>query len=115
MKTDIHPQYYQDAKVTCACGNAFTVGSTVEKMEVEVCSNCHPFYTGDTSTKKAAGRVEKFKARQEAAKGTVKSKHEKKAEKREKRAVSKGDAAESKPSKKPEPRSDMSEWEANKG
>jgi len=90
MKKDIHPQYYPNAKVTCACGNTVAVGSTVEKMEVEVCSNCHPFYTGDTSTKKAAGRVEKFKARQEAAKDTLKSKHEKKAEKRARRETQKG-------------------------
>jgi len=85
MKKDIHPQFYTDAKITCACGQEFSVGSTVEKMEIEVCSNCHPFYTGDSSTKKAAGRVEKFKARQEASAGETKSKHEKKAEKRAKR------------------------------
>ncbi len=85
MKKDIHPEYHDKAKVTCACGNTITVGSTKDKMEVEVCGSCHPFYTGDTTTKKAAGRVERFKARQEAATGDTKSKHEKKAEKREKR------------------------------
>lgn len=68
MKTDIHPQYNEDVKVTCACGNSFTIGSTAQAIDVEVCSACHPFFTGDTSTKKAAGRVEKFKARAEAAK-----------------------------------------------
>lgn len=85
MKKDIHPAYNQKATITCACGASFTVGSTVEKMDVEVCSNCHPFYTGDTGTKKSIDRVEKFKARQTAAEGEVKSKHEKKAEKRAKR------------------------------
>lgn len=82
MKADTHPTYHNDAKVTCACGNTFTIGSTEEKMEIEVCSNCHPFYTGDMGTKKAAGRVEKFKARRAAAQDSVKSKREKKAEKR---------------------------------
>jgi large subunit ribosomal protein L31 len=62
MKTDIHPAYYQ-AKVRCACGNAFTVGSTKKEMEVEICSQCHPFYTGGSKIVDAAGRVERFKAR----------------------------------------------------
>ena len=46
MKKDIHPKYYPRARVQCACGNAFTVGSTKEFIEVEICSKCHPFYTG---------------------------------------------------------------------
>ncbi|OGZ23841.1 MAG: 50S ribosomal protein L31, partial [Candidatus Nealsonbacteria bacterium RIFCSPLOWO2_01_FULL_41_9] len=46
MRKDIHPKYYPKAKVICACGNTFTVGSTQELIEVEICSNCHPFYTG---------------------------------------------------------------------
>ena len=46
MKRDTHPKYYPKAKVICACGNTFTVGSTQELIEVEICSNCHPFYTG---------------------------------------------------------------------
>ena len=62
MKKDIHPPYYQ-AKVSCACGNAFTVGSTKQTLEVEICSNCHPFYTGGSKIVDTAGRVEKFKAR----------------------------------------------------
>jgi len=72
MKTDIHPTYFDDAKVTCACGNVFTVGSTKEKIEVEICSNCHPFYTGAEKIIDTAGRVEKFKARQAAKKPVVK-------------------------------------------
>ncbi len=63
MKKDIHPQYYPEAKATCACGNSFTVGSTKEKINVEICSACHPLYTGEEKILDTAGRVEKFKAR----------------------------------------------------
>ena len=63
MKTDIHPQYYPNAKVRCACGNSFTVGSTKETFEVEICHACHPFYTGKGKLVDTAGRVEKFRAR----------------------------------------------------
>lgn len=67
MKTDIHPTYYTKAQAKCACGNSFTVGSTAEILEVEVCSACHPFYTGTGKVIDTAGRVEKFKARRAAA------------------------------------------------
>lgn len=67
MKADIHPVYFPEAKVTCACGRKFVVGSTKEKIEVEICSNCHPFYTGNDKIMDTAGRVEKFKARRAAA------------------------------------------------
>ena len=63
MKKDIHPQYYPKAKVTCACGNSFTVGATKETIEVEVCSACHPFYTGKKKIMDKVGRVQKFRAR----------------------------------------------------
>lgn len=63
MKIDIHPQYNTEAKVTCACGNTFTTGSTKKELSVEICSVCHPFYTGATRTLDTAGRVEKFKVR----------------------------------------------------
>lgn len=62
MKTETHPQYYQ-ATVRCACGNSFIVGSTKKELEVEICSNCHPFYTGTAKIVDAAGRVERFKQR----------------------------------------------------
>lgn len=62
MKPNIHPTYHQ-AKVLCACGNSFTVGSTVPEIKVEICSNCHPFYTGTAKLVDTAGRVDKFKAR----------------------------------------------------
>jgi len=68
MKADIHPTYFPKAKASCACGNKFEVGSTREKIQVEICSACHPFYTGNEKTLDTTGRVERFKARQAAAK-----------------------------------------------
>ncbi len=67
MKTDIHPEYYTDAKVTCSCGNKFTIGATQKEISVEICSSCHPFFTGNEKVIDAAGRVERFKARKAAA------------------------------------------------
>ena len=66
MKTEIHPQYHT-AQVHCVCGNSFTVGSTVESIKVEVCSNCHPFYTGTQNIVDTAGQVERFQKRMERA------------------------------------------------
>jgi large subunit ribosomal protein L31 len=63
MKKDIHPKYYKDAKVICVCGNNFNVGSTKEFIETEICSACHPFYTGKEKIVDTMGRVEKFKKR----------------------------------------------------
>jgi len=68
MKKDIHPQYYDQVKVTCACGNTFTTGSTKEEIKVEICSNCHPFYTGKQKLVDTAQRVEKFQAKMDAQK-----------------------------------------------
>lgn len=61
MKEGIHPTYYPDAKVRCACGNSFSVGSTVPEIHVEICSACHPFYTGKEKIVDTAGRVERFR------------------------------------------------------
>jgi len=61
MKEKIHPKYFPDAKVTCACGNSFNTGSTQPILKVEVCSKCHPFFTGEQRIVDAAGRVERFK------------------------------------------------------
>ena len=66
MKDKIHPKYGK-AIVTCACGNSFETGSTVENLEVEVCSACHPFYTGKQKFVDTAGRVDRFKEIQEKA------------------------------------------------
>lgn len=74
MKADIHPVYHSDAKVICACGNKFTVGSTKEKIEVEICSACHPFFTGLDKVMDTAGRVEKFKGRAAKAKASPRTK-----------------------------------------
>lgn len=68
MKKETHPQYFAKAAVECACGNKFTIGSTKENIRVEICSKCHPFYTGNEKTLDSAGRVEKFKTRRAAAK-----------------------------------------------
>lgn len=62
MKTEIHPKYHM-AEVRCACGSVFKVGSAKEKLEVEICSKCHPFYTGSGKLRDTAGKVEKFKKR----------------------------------------------------
>lgn len=63
MKEKIHPAYYEDAIIKCACGNVMKTGSTKKEMRVEVCSKCHPFYTGDLKRTivDTGGRVEKFK------------------------------------------------------
>lgn len=67
MKDNIHPKYHEKASVSCACGNTFTVGSTKEKIQVEICSACHPFYTGKEKVMDTAGRIERFKARRAAS------------------------------------------------
>jgi len=70
MKKGIHPTYYEDAKVTCVCGNTFNVGSTKPNINIEICSKCHPFFTGEMKFVDTQGRIEKFKAKQEAAKNS---------------------------------------------
>lgn len=63
MKKNIHPIYYPDSKVICVCGSSFNVGSTKPEIKVEICSNCHPFYTGKQKLVDTAKRVEKFEER----------------------------------------------------
>lgn len=72
MKNNIHPQYHTNTKVSCACGNSFVVGSTREAISVEICSACHPFYTGKGKLIDTAGRAERFKARTTKAAATPK-------------------------------------------
>ena len=67
MKEKIHPKYYEKATIKCSCGASHIVGSTKEKMEIEICNECHPFYTGKEKLVDTAGRVEKFKSRREKA------------------------------------------------
>jgi large subunit ribosomal protein L31 len=63
MKEKIHPKYFQDAQVVCACGNTFTTGSTRKQLRVELCAKCHPFFTGERRMMDTAGRVERFNQR----------------------------------------------------
>jgi len=89
MKKDIHPKYNTKAKVVCACGNSFVVGSTQDEIHTELCSECHPFYSGKQKLVDTAGRVDKFKqkmAKQEAAAKTRKGKKAKKEAQAKKRA-----------------------------
>jgi large subunit ribosomal protein L31 len=69
MKPKIHPEYFNDAKVVCACGNTFTIGSTKKMVRVELCSKCHPFYTGEQRVVDTMGRVERFKRRYRKSEG----------------------------------------------
>jgi len=85
MKKNIHPKYHSDAKITCACGNVIETGSTTGEMKVEICSACHPFYTGKKKVLDATGRVDRFKKMAEKAqalKKTIKVKTERKSTKK---------------------------------
>jgi len=66
MRENIHPTYYENAKVTCSCGNSWLTGSTIEEIRVNICSQCHPFYTGEQRIVDTVGRVERFVKRLEA-------------------------------------------------
>lgn len=68
MKPAIHPQYFTDCKVACACGNSFITGATVQSISVDVCAKCHPLFTGEMKFVDTLGRVEKFQKTQEKAK-----------------------------------------------
>ncbi len=84
MKAKIHPKWYQ-ANVVCACGNTFTVGATVPEIRVEVCSVCHPFYTGQMKFVDTAGRVDAFRARMQKINTKKISKTDKRRAKRAKK------------------------------
>lgn len=91
MKQAIHPKYYPDCKVTCTCGNSFTTGSTIKKIDIEICSKCHPFFTGQQKFVDSKGRIDKFMERVEKSKGYVKK--TKKPKKRIKKAQNKNSPA----------------------
>ena len=74
MKSDIHPQYYPDAAVHCACGNTWKTGSTMPKINVEICGNCHPFYTGKEKLLDTRGRVDRLKKRMSKSDDAIKTK-----------------------------------------
>ena len=83
MKEKIHPEYYPNAQVICGCGNIFTTGSTKKQLKVELCSKCHPFFTGERRMIDTAGRVERFEQRfkkTEARKAQVEKAQQEKAE-----------------------------------
>lgn len=85
MKAAIHPKWFKEAKISCACGNTFTAGAVMPEISVEVCSKCHPFYTGQMKYLDAAGRVESFKSKMSHVAKKVISKTDKRKLKREKR------------------------------
>lgn len=91
MKADIHPAYFPQAKVVCACGNTFSTGATVKEISVELCSACHPFYTGKQKLVDTSRRVEKFheRAGRRAAAGAAKTGKKAKAVKRAARKAAK--------------------------
>ncbi|OQA35686.1 MAG: 50S ribosomal protein L31 [Parcubacteria group bacterium ADurb.Bin326] len=91
MKKDIHPKYYPEAKVACACGNTFTIGSTREEIAVEICSACHPFYTGKQKLVDTAKRVDKFNKKVEAKSDKVVSKTVKKEKQKALKAAKKAE------------------------
>lgn len=84
MKKDTHPEYHKEATVSCACGNSFKVGSTQETTNIEICSQCHPFYTGQDKIVDTLGRVERFKKRQQRY-TELKKKAEKRGPKKERK------------------------------
>ena len=93
MKSDIHPAYYKEAAVKCACGSTFTTGSTLEKIEVELCNKCHPFYTGKQKFVDTARRVEKFQERTAKQEAAAKGKRGKTVKRTSVRAAKKAAAA----------------------
>src|SRR5689334_20723952 len=95
MKAAIHPKYFTDAKVICACGNTFTTGATVPELHVEICYNCHPFYTGTMRFVDTAGRVDSFKAKMAGANKKAVSKTEKRRLKKEKKLLEEASRPES--------------------
>lgn len=89
MKATIHPKWYPAASVSCACGNTFTVGATVDTIKVEICSKCHPFFTGEMKFVDTMGRVERFQKKQAVGKqmsATISDKKKKKKDREEARA-----------------------------
>jgi large subunit ribosomal protein L31 len=81
MKEDIHPEFYPEAKVICACGNSWTVGSTQPEIRTDVCSECHPFFTGEQRILDAGGQVERFLKKLERRKKKMAAIEQRKAKK----------------------------------
>lgn len=68
MKAEIHPKYYKESQVICVCGNTFKTGSTLPEIKVDICSECHPFYTGKQKLLDTEGRIERFRKKYEKTK-----------------------------------------------
>lgn len=85
MKENIHPKWYPEARVTCACGHTWTVGATVEAIHTDVCSNCHPFFTGQARIVDTEGQVDRFYKRLDRAVTMGGDAHGKKAKRRKER------------------------------
>lgn len=103
MKKDIHPEYYSNTKVICACSNSFITGSTQKEIKTDLCSVCHPFFTGKQKLVDTARRVEKFEARIKAQKEIAPTKKGKKVKRAAKKAakIEKEIKVEKKSTKKP--------------
>jgi large subunit ribosomal protein L31 len=86
MKANIHPKYFDEAKVICICGNHFTVGSTQETIHVELCNKCHPFYTGEQRFVDAGSRIQRFDEKRKQAEVHKAQKKEKVEKERSKKA-----------------------------
>lgn len=84
MKTNIHPKYNEKAQVICVCGNKFTVGSTQDVIHVELCSKCHPFYTGEQRFVDSGSLIQKFQKKQQVAQQYQSTKKQKVEEKKRK-------------------------------
>jgi len=96
MRADIHPTYFEDARVTCSCGNSWITGSTKQEIQVNICSQCHPFYTGEQRIVDTVGRVERFVKRLEArqsvsARQEIEAKVRKESEDAARKARARGD------------------------
>ncbi|HPN96850.1 MAG TPA: 50S ribosomal protein L31 [Candidatus Moranbacteria bacterium] len=89
MKKNIHPKYHKDAKIICACGNVISTGSVTPEMKVEICSACHPFYTGKKKLLDSTGRVDRFKKLAEKASHKTLSKKKKERVKKTKAEIKK--------------------------
>jgi large subunit ribosomal protein L31 len=81
MKPGIHPEYFTEATVVCSCGNSWTTGSTVEMIHTDVCSDCHPFYTGEQRIVDTEGQVDRFYRKLEAREGYIQDAKEREAAK----------------------------------
>lgn len=84
MKSDIHPQWYPQAKVSCACGNTFTVGAAKPEIKIDICAKCHPFFTGEMKYVDTLGRVERFQTKQKVGAQMAQAVADKKKKKKEK-------------------------------